>query len=316
TYSTSALTYITPSPGAPPVAVTTESQLVTSYLPQFTLCELTTVAGYSLASGAFSGSSNSRFQNSSGSIPTATGTCTTIFSPTETMVCATTLTALATRYTVTACDEELTFSTKLGYALVTASPTASSAAKNATTPATITPAPSIQTVTTYYLAPWQQLTAGTAPSEVDLKVCRSFDNDTTECILEQQVWETSLVTSIATSTTTINISTTIHGNSQLIVETFVANVTEVLTTFSLSTTMELEYQTVYTTTNSANQTTVSTVPASLSTGPTIFETRTLQEASGNATASPSNPPSADGTSTTTIHITQTFTGGTMTVTVQ
>ena len=36
--TTGVLTYITPSPGASPVAVTEQSQIVTSYVPQYTLC--------------------------------------------------------------------------------------------------------------------------------------------------------------------------------------------------------------------------------------------------------------------------------------
>ena len=153
---------------------------------------------------------------------------------------------------------------------------------------TITAGPTVETLTTYYLAPWQQLTAGTAPSDVDLKVCRTFaSNDSTECIREYQVWSTSLVTETATSTTLVNISTTIHGRSKLIVETFVANITELLTTFSMSTTMELEYQTEWTTTQRASRFTGSasvngSVVAMTSTGPTVYETRTVEYASQTA----------------------------------
>jgi hypothetical protein len=139
---------------------------------------------------------------------------------------------------------------------------------------TITPGPSIETLTTYYMAPWTELTAGTPPTDVDLKVCRTFvANDTTECVREYQVWSTSLVTMTATSVTSINISTTIHGMSQVLVETFVANVTEQLTTFSMSTTMDLEFQTEWTTTHSSSRT------MSTSTGPTVYETLTVAYAS-------------------------------------
>ena len=229
------------------------------------------------------------------------------------MVCATTLTALVDKYTVSYCAQDFTFSTKYGYVLVTPTPTSTptnvpssmiyngplpslnGTANNATAAisagnvtitsrvfprdnsnatATITPGPSIETLTTYYLAPWQQLTAGTAPSEVDLKVCRTFTtNDTTECIREYQVWSTSLVTMTSTTVTSINISTTIHGMSQVLVETFVANVTEQLTTFSMSTTMDLEFQTEWTSTHSATR------PMSTSTAPTVYETLTVQLAS-------------------------------------
>src|SRR5256885_1698983 len=59
--------------------------------------------------------------------------------------------------------------------------------------AMITPGPSIQTLTTYYIAPWQELTAATAPSDVIRKVCQTFANGTEECVTEYQVWHTSLI---------------------------------------------------------------------------------------------------------------------------
>ncbi len=42
--SSGVLTLVTPSPGASPVSVTMQSQIVTSYVPQFTLCELPPLA--------------------------------------------------------------------------------------------------------------------------------------------------------------------------------------------------------------------------------------------------------------------------------
>lgn len=313
------LKYTTPSPGASPVVVTKQSQIVTSYVPQFTLCELPPIEFFSISPPHVSASpTTAPYRNYSVSIPSGNGTCTTIYSPTITMVCATTLTALVNKYTVSNCAQDLTFSTEYGYVLVTpmlsstsvptSIPTSmfydgpvtssNSTAMNATmavtganvtatsrlfprgnsnATATITSGPSIETLTTYYLAPWQQLTAGTAPSEVDLEVCRTFaTNDSTECVREYQVWSTSLVTMTGTTITSINISTTIHGISQVLVETFVANVTEQLTTFSLSTTMDLEFQTEWTSTHSATRHMLT------STAPTVYETMTVQLASQTA----------------------------------
>lgn len=317
----SVFTYITPSPGATPVVVTMESQIVTSYVPQFTLCELPPIAFFSASAQP---SVTTPYHNYSISIPTDTGSCTTIFEPTVTMVCATTLSALDRQYTITNCNEDLTFSTEYGYVLATPTPALPANASVSNTQA-ITLAPTVQTLTTYYLAPWQQLTAGKAPSDVDLKVCRTFTNGSIECIREHQIWETSLVTRTATTVTSINISTTIHGASQLIVETFVANVTETLTTFSMSTTMDLEFQTEYTTTNSMNRT--STIPQS--TAAPVYETYTLERASmpvpassavvaGNSGIVPptegSSPEGGDKT-TTTLRLTRTIIAGTSTVTV-
>ncbi|KAK3702127.1 hypothetical protein LTR37_015102 [Vermiconidia calcicola] len=405
------LTYITPSPGATPVAVTEQSQIVTSYIPQFTLCDLPPVGFVSISPLPLSARpTTAPYHNYSVMIRTGTGECTVIYDPTITMVCATTLTALVDKYTVTNCHQDLTFSTEYGFVLVTPTPapessavlglpgvnatarssgpasassrrgpagtTASSAgvdedassersdatsssisleaaesgatmdatsdseptqATSASEPidatanseaidlrptraelsptpgllrrqaegdmtAMITPAPTIETLTTYYLAPWQELTAGTAPGDVDLKVCRTFaQNDTTQCIREYQVWSTSLVTMTATSVTSINISTTIHGMAQVIVETFVANVTELLTTFNMSTTMDLEYQTEYTTTETGTR------HMSTSTEPTVYQTRTVELASRTSA-------SQDTTETTTMRITSTTYRGTTTVT--
>ncbi|TKA52298.1 hypothetical protein B0A55_11502, partial [Friedmanniomyces simplex] len=117
----------------------------------------------------------------------------------------------------TNCAQDITFSSQYGYTLVTPTPTgnlssnATYASPNGTSStnatAMITPAPEIQTLTTYYLAPWQDLTAATAPSDVIRKICQTFANGTEECITEYQIWRTSLVTATATTTATLNIST-------------------------------------------------------------------------------------------------------------
>jgi len=317
------LTYITPSPGAKPVAVTKQSQIVGSFVPEFTLCELPPLEFFPITRQPVpTGISASGYHNCSISTWPGNGTCTTIYSPTITMVCATTLTALAKKYTVTNCAQDLTFSTEYGYYLVTPTPTPTAMVSASILPATInstvgivpinnstaliapgsngtltngtelmrrattetasassviTPGPSIELLTTYYLAPWDQLTGGTAPSEVDLKVCRTFaQNDTTECIREYEYWTTSLVTKSMTTVTNVNISTTIHGRSQIIVETFVANVTEMLTTFSMSTDMPVTYVTEWTTTQATPR------APSTSTGPTVYETMTVQHPSSTA----------------------------------
>ncbi|KAK5113143.1 hypothetical protein LTR85_010961 [Meristemomyces frigidus] len=288
-FSSGVLALITPSPGASPVAVTKQSQIVTTYVPQFTLCELPPIEFFSASPmPSASRPTTAPYRNYSISIPPGNGTCTTIYSQTETMVCDTTLTDLVTTYPVTNCAQEITFSSQYGYQLVTPTPMSNLtvnatyplpngtyASANATHPvgtAMITPAPTIQTLTTYYLAPWQELTAATAPGDVIKKVCQTLANGTEECITEYQVWHTSLVTKIATSTLSLNISTTIAGPSQIIVwETYVANVTEYMTTFSMSTTMEAEYTTEYTTTHHSS--------ASVSTAPTVYETLTVQQAS-------------------------------------
>lgn len=78
-----------------------------------------------------------------------------------------------------------------------------------------------------------------------------------------------------TSTTTaINLTTTIQGPSQVIVETFVANITDYQTTFSLQTDMVMEYTTLVETTSTAIRSV-----GGVSTGPTVYRTLTVEQAS-------------------------------------
>jgi hypothetical protein len=213
------------------------------------------------------------------------------------MVCATTLTGLVQKYTVSRCSQDITFSTEYGFVL--AKPTdsidlsaigaSSSAPMSAASPMSdatatasdlaITAAPTIQRLTTYFLAPWQSVTAGLAPKEVALKVCAKYGNGTEECIRQYEVWHTTLLTESATRTTSVNISATLHGLSQIIVGTFAANITEALTTFRMTTDLELEYQTEYTTTSREIVVETATVAS------TNYITRTLLDATPSATAS-------------------------------
>jgi hypothetical protein len=126
-------------------------------------------------------------------------------------------------------------------------------------------------LTTYFIAPWQQLTTAGPPEDVDLKVCATLANGTENCVREYQIWKTSLVTVNATSTLSVNFSTTIAGPSQLIVETFVANITKTLVTYSMSTTIEKEYVTESETTE--------VVSRAISTGPTVYQTQTVKQVS-------------------------------------
>lgn len=254
--------------------VTAQSQLVTSYVPQFTLCQLPSGDSYPVTMQL---PATAPYKNYSMPISSGNSSCTTIYSETETMVCATTLSDLTTTYTVTQCPQDITFSTRFFYTLATPTGLNGTAAATGTglhpfsnASAMITPAPTIQTLTTYYLAPWQELTSAGPPADVDLKVCSALVNGTEQCVRQYEVWQTSLVTSVMTTFSACNFTTSIGGPSQLIVETFVANVTELMTTISMSTTMALEYETEIETTST------STRP--VSTGPTITQTISLEEA--------------------------------------
>lgn len=383
------LTLVTPSPGGKPIAITKQSQIITSYIPQFTLCELPPIAN--VFATPIPTTTTAPYKNFTTSVPTGNGTCTTVYSSTISMVCATVLTGLADKYTVSRCDQKVTFSSQFGYVLVTprpvvttvfpsvvvpaasavpyptvsvpsvsvpgvaesvlpvvdkvdlpssvpsasvaedsegedegdddedegddeddpeASESSASATPtptilprqetseatpeedtpgdetpeetifhtqgtplnntlplltNATLPAnttlllpnathplntthptpyttTITPAPRIQTLTTYLLAPWTQLTSAGPPTDIDKKICTSYPNGTSECIYEYLSWQTTTVTKTATTTTRIDLTTTIPGPSQILVETFRANVTDEVTVFELRTQMVLEWE--------------------------------------------------------------------------
>lgn len=272
---TEVLTVITPSPGASTVEVTSQSQIVTTYIPQFTLCDLPPV-GFFPVSRPTTIPSTAPYSKYSMTIPPGNGSCTTIYKTTETMVCATVLSNLITDYTVTKCPQDITFSTQLGYVLATPTATGNSTVRSPTgtyvnSSSLITAGPVIKTLTTYFIAPWQQLVTAGPPEDVDLKVCALLANGTENCIREYQIWKTSLVTVNATSTLSVNFSTTIAGPSQLIVETFVANITKTLVTYSMSTTIEKEYVTESRTTEIASR--------AVSTGLTVYQTQTVEEAS-------------------------------------
>ncbi|KAF1344688.1 hypothetical protein BDV97DRAFT_402460 [Delphinella strobiligena] len=357
------LAYVTPSPGAKPIPILTQSQPVTSYVPQFTLCELPPVAEVLVT--PIPTTTTAPYKNYTVSIPSGNGTCTTIYSPTVTTVCATILTGLAEKYTVSNCEQEITFSTIFGYVLETAAPIVTTISvsspptlqprddgpanitqlgnstinpggpiDNSSSPfntsirqpnnsisstptyllSTITPPPRIQTLTTYLLAPWTQLLASTPPSSVTQKVCHA-SLATTSCLLEYQSYTTTLLTLTTSTTTQVDLTTTVSGPSQIMVETFRANISDAVTTFSLSTGMvvlwEVEVEsTVAVGVGGGGVSTTDAGAGGVSTemGPTVYQTRTVAFASETGTSTLS-------TSTTTLRITRTVVvPGTTTVT--
>ncbi|KAF2104993.1 hypothetical protein NA57DRAFT_71188 [Rhizodiscina lignyota] len=285
TITPSVLTYITPSPSAIPIPITAQSQVVQSFVPQVTFCAQPPLA---YISGSFTNTATTGpYLNYSVSTPSGTGSCQTSQSPTEITVCATTLTALASQVTVTACDQNVTFSSEYGYALDT--PALNSTILNAT----ITPSPTIRTLTTYYIASWQDIAAtpGVAPQDVDKKICSTYANGTDICVVEYEEWHVQIVTITTTTTSQIDVTATYPGPGQIIIHTAHWEVTDTLTTFALNSTMEIES---YTETESTSQ------------GPRGGVTSTLTvEYNTNTT-------SAEPTSTTTALITSTMYSGTAT----
>ena len=309
-------TIITPSPGATTVPITQQYQVVDSYVPSITLCgmklEPVTPSSLPSPSGAprypngtarypyypvnatMSGAprvgtgysyptagSGGRYGNVSTMNPVPSSTvsewCETTYSPTKTTVCATTLTGIATQYPVIKCDQHVTFSSRYGY--IVSDPAGVSDV--ATLPAD--KQPPIVTQTTYYQAPWNALTSGDVPPHPTEVVCSTpVGGISSTCVDIKLKWQTRTVSTVFTTTSDIDISTTITGGpGTVIVESFHAPITETETIFTLSTRMVLEYSTETVTTSMATMGTgFKTTPAAagLPAQATATETRMVYKA--------------------------------------
>jgi hypothetical protein len=227
----STLTVIYPSSDAAPIEVTSISQVITSFIPEATFCVGPALYFSSIAGGPFFNGSANVTQYISG-----TGSCDVQYSTTTKTICATTLTGLASKVTVSECDQEITFSTECGYSLETSTPTP--ATTNAS--ALITPAPTVRRLMTYWLAPWQSLTAGDAPSDVDVKVCTVLDDGDMRCQRYQEVWEVVVVTSTVTTSFPVTFSRTVSGPGALIFDSSTSYINSTTEFVSLSKTLRLD----------------------------------------------------------------------------
>lgn len=215
----SKLTVIYPSSDAAPVEVTATSQVITSYIPEATFCVGPALYFSSISGGPFTNGSANVTQYISG-----TTRCSVAYSTTTKTICATTLTGLASKITVSECEQQITFSSECGYTLETPSPTSNA-------DSLITPAPTVRRLMTYWLAPWQSLIAGSTPSDVDVKVCTELDSGDMECQRYQEVWEVFVVTSTLTNAYPVTFSQTLEGPGALIIDestSFVNSTTEVI----------------------------------------------------------------------------------------
>jgi hypothetical protein len=251
-----------PSPDAAPIEVTSQSQVLTSYVPEMTWCVAPPIIFVPISTAPYANVSTSYSP-----IAWGTGSCETVYAPMMTTVCATTLTGLASKITITDCSQEVTFSTECGFNLETPTPVASSPS--------ITPAPTVRRTFTYWLAPWQSLTAGETPSDVDVKICTVLDDGNLECSRYREVWEVVMVTTTLTTTRPFGFTATVSGPGTLIVATLHAIVTDTVETIGLSTTLlletEIETESTRTGRKSVNGSAL-TVDAGTS---TIFVTKTV-----------------------------------------
>jgi hypothetical protein len=253
-----------PSPDAAPIEVTAQSQVLTSYIPQMTWCVAAPLAVVPISTAPYPNASTVFTTMISGT----DNSCETVYAPMVTTVCATTLTGLASKVTITACNQQVTFSSECGFALETPTPITSNASL-------ITLAPTVRTSFTYWLAPWQSLTAGETPSDVDVKICTPLDDGNLECSRYQEVWEVVMVTKTITTTRPIGFTATISGPGTLIVATLHTVVTDTTETISLSTTLLLETEIETEVTSTAMKSPVPKSPVKGGTS-THFVTKTVK----------------------------------------
>ncbi|KAF2110333.1 hypothetical protein BDV96DRAFT_650978 [Lophiotrema nucula] len=289
------LSLVFPSPDAPPIEVTAQSQVLTSYIPAMTWCvgpPIGLVATNTLGPPYFNYSTTLYSTTVAG-----TGSCDTVYASTQTTVCATTLTGLASKVPITDCDQEVTFSSECGFTLETPTPTAYNVSL-------ITPAPTLKRMMTYWIAPWQSLTKGDTPTDVDIKICTLLENDEMECISYQEVWEVQVVTSTITTQRVVDLTTTVSGPGLLLVETMHVNVTDTIQSISLSTTLmlhtEIEIETTSKSRKLVTRTESGVAPVS-----TLFITKKVKYKSPSTEETPTTTVLVTSTATRTSTITQT-----------
>lgn len=266
TSSRTIFSIVFPSPDAAPIEVTSQSQVLTSFVPEMTWCAAPVLGLVPISGPPYSNTTNTTTNYSTTFI--GTSSCETVYAPVMTTVCATTLTGLASKVTITDCSQEVTFSTECGFALETPSPVTSNASL-------ITPAPTVKRTFTYWLAPWQSLTAGEAPSDVDVKICTVLDSGDLECSRYQEVWEVVMVTKTTTRTRPIGFTATLSGPGTLIVETLQTVITDTIETIGLSTTLLLETEVETESTSTARKTNTDSELTVNGGTSTVFITKTV-----------------------------------------
>ena len=243
TSTVTALTFITPSPGADPIPITSQSQVVTSYIPVMTVCPLIitqpapvpflptatpnlssrgTAASNAVISSGASLLRRQAVEDADGpyanaSIPTSVLTaCSVSYTLTTRTICHTTLSPLASPVIpITNCYQRITFSTDHGYTLV--APSASWKGN-----ISVTAALTVQTLESYYVAPWQYVYTGVPADVVDKVVC-STSAGGKECTTTAEDWAPGTGWVKATNTISLTLGAPITG-VRLLISTFLFHV--------------------------------------------------------------------------------------------
>ena len=231
TSTITALTFITPSSGADPIPITSQYQVVTFYIPIMTICPLIvtqsapalllptatlnlTSRGTAASNAAISsGASLFRRQAvedpdtpyANASVPTSIlTTCSVSYSPTTRTICHTMLSPLASPVIpITNCYQRVTFSTDHGYTLI-----APSVSRNGNI--SITAAMTVQTLESYYVAPWQYVYTGVPADVVDKVVC-STSAGGKDCTTTAEDWALGTGWVKATNTISLTLGAPITG---------------------------------------------------------------------------------------------------------
>jgi hypothetical protein len=227
------ITVVTPSPGAQPVTITSQGQVITSFAPYFSVCPLLP-----------SDSGFSPLYGNSSSPPTSTDTwtptllstwdtseCSTSYTPTITPICSTVLTGLASLATITNCSTSITFSSDVSFSLQPAATTNISGM-------VYTESPWVQAISTFFIAPWQELTNGATPSTIEALECSADSaGATTTCVDSLESWAVSSINVTVSSAYHFTIAQTVSGPSALLVETMRTDITGYRTYVSVNTTV-------------------------------------------------------------------------------
>jgi hypothetical protein len=129
--------------------------------------------------------------------------CLTAYQTKTTSLCSTVLTGFFTRVTVSDCNQNITFSTRRSYSLtstVVPALTTAVARRQAASTSTF-----VQSVVSYYVAPWQSIAANT-PTGITVVVCTVSATGVEDCLRIQEVWvvHTEYIPVMSTSTVSIN----------------------------------------------------------------------------------------------------------------
>jgi len=180
--------YITSSWEAGTILATSISQVVTVYIPEFTVCPIPPVrSGYPLLPGQSSPNDMGRQSYSNYSTSPNSG-CSTHYSSTATPICHTNITPLGNfPIAITDCKQNVTFSTDHGYTLVDDR--------------------TVVSKTTKYVAPWDSVVTGVPQGVVQAEVCQQDG----PCTTYHEVWGVKVVMVTLTSISTLDFSAVVTG---------------------------------------------------------------------------------------------------------